>query len=229
METKTKRVLAVCVLAFVTLLGVASVNASTIAYTDPANQSAGFGFNGNLGLNFNVLSPITVTDLGVFNAAGDGVITGSISVAIYDTTSLAQVTPVVTFHGTYTPGGLGFDVFQAIAPVTLGVGSYQVVAVGFSSTDFFGNLNYGSTGPLLNDGGGLLAFNGAGWDDNTTLDSPNTCGSCQGLPAQSVQFDAGTFQFTASNVAPVPEPGSFGLLGTGVITAATMLRRKFGR
>ena len=221
-----KRVLAICVL--VTLLGVVSANASTIAYADQP-PSAGFGFTGNLALNFNVLSPITVTELGVYNAAGDGVITGSISVVIYDTTSLTQVTPVVTFQGIYTPAGLGFDVFQAIAPVTLGAGSYQVVAVGFSSTDYFGNLNYGSTGPLLNDGGGLLAFNGASWDYNTALDSPNTCGSCQGLPAQSSQFDAGTFQFTPANSAPVPEPGALGMLGTSVIAAATMLRRKFGR
>jgi len=224
-----KRVLAVCVLALVTLLGVASVNASTVAYADPANQGVGFGFPGNLGLNFNVLSPITVTDLGVFNAVGDGVINGSISVVIYNTLSLAQVTPVVTFHGTYTPAGLGFDVFQAIAPVTLGAGSYQVVAVGFSATDFFGNIYYGSTGPVLNNGGGLLSFNGANWDYNTTLDSPVGCVSCVVMPAQSSQFDAGTFQFTPANSAPVPEPGALGLLGTSVIAAATMLRRKFGR
>ncbi len=221
-----KRVLAVCFL--VTLMSAAYVNASTIAYADQP-PSAGFGFTGNLALNFNVLSPITVTELGVFNAAGDGVITGSISVVIYDTTSLAQVTPVVTFQGTYTPAGLGFDVFQAIAPVTLGVGSYQVVAVGFSATDFFGNLGYGSIGPVLNDGGGVLAFNGASWDYNVTLDSPDTCGSCVGLPDQSVQFDAGTFQFTTAGSSPVPEPGTLGLLGTSVIAAATMLRRKFGR
>ena len=222
-----KRVLAVCFL--VTLMSAAYVNASTIAYADQP-PSAGFGFTGNLALNFNVLSPITVTELGVFNAAGDGVITGSISVVIYDTTSLAQVTPVVNFQGTYTPAGLGFDVFQAIAPVTLGVGSYQVVAVGFSATDFFGNLNYGSTGPLLNNGGGVLAFNGASWDYNVTLDSPAPgCVACFGMPVQSYQFDAGTFQFTTAGSSPVPEPGTLGLLGTSVIAAATMLRRKFGR
>jgi hypothetical protein len=220
-----KKVLGICVLALVTLLGVVS-NASTIAYADQP-PSAGFGFGGNLALNFNVLSPITVTELGVYNAAGDGVITGTINVVIYNTTSLTQVTPVVTFNGTYTPAGLGFDVFQSITPVTLGAGSYQVVAVGFSATDFFGNLNYGSIGPVLNNGGGLLAFNGAGWDYNTLLDSPTGCGSCVAMPGQSSQFDAGTFQFTPAN--PVPEPGTLGLLGTSVIAAATMLRRKFGR
>jgi hypothetical protein len=218
-----KRVLAVCFL--VTLLGSMSLSASTIAYSDPANQGV-FGFPANIALNFNVLSPLKVTDLGVFNAAGDGMITGSIDVVIYNTATLAQVTPVVTFHGSYAPGGLGFDVFQSISPVTLGVGSYQIDAFGFSNTDPFGNINYGSSGPVLN-GSGVLAFNGASWDGNSSLDSPTTCGSCQAMPIQSQQFDAGTFQYQSTN-SPVPEPGALGFLGTTVISAATLLRRKLG-
>lgn len=217
-----KKVLAVCVL--VVLMGAASVSASTIPYTDPANQGTQ-AYGGNLALNFNVVAPITVTDLGVFNAAGNGVITGTISVVIYDLTSHTQVTPVVTFHGTYATGGLGFDVFQAISPVTLGVGSYQVDAVGFSGTDLNGNINTGSsTGPLLDTGGGKLVFAGASYDGSAVLDGPTTCAGCQGLPAQTHQFDAGTFAFAA-----VPEPGALGLLGTGMLAAAAMLRRKFDR
>jgi len=218
-----KQVVAVCVL--VILMGAVSLNASTIAYTDPGLQGTQ-AWGGNLGLNFNVLSPITVTDLGVFNAAGNGFITGTISVVIYDMTSHTQVTPVVTFHGAYTTGGLGFDVFQAISPVTLGPGSYQVDAVGFSGADLNGNLNTGlSSGSVLNTGGGKVVFNGASWDGSNVLDNPTTCSSCVGLPGQSSQFDAGTFAF----ITAVPEPGALGLLGTSVLAAAAMLRRKIGR
>jgi hypothetical protein len=213
-----KRILAGCLLVF--LVGVVSVSASNIPYTDPASQGTQ-AWGGNLALNFNVVAPIILTELGVFNAAGNGVITGTISVVIYDLTSHTQVTPMVTFHGTYATAGLGYDVFQTITPVTLGVGSYQVDAVGFSGTDLNGNLNTGSSsGPLLNGGGNLL-FAGAAWDSSSTLDGPTSCAGCVGGSAQSSQFDAGTFAFTA-----VPEPGSLMLIGSGVLVLAGVIRRK---
>lgn len=69
-------------------------------------------------------SPIQVTSLGVFNASGSGLIIGPIQVVIYNTTTLLQVTPIMTFQGNYTPVGLGFDGFQTLAtPVVLGPGS----------------------------------------------------------------------------------------------------------
>jgi len=217
-RTKMKRALALCTL--LGLAGAVSAYADTLAYTDPANQGTQ-AWPGNLGLNFNVQSPITVTSLGVFNASGSGTITGSIQVAIFNTVTNTEVTPAVTFHGGYTLAGLGFDVFQAITPVVLGVGSYEVDAVGFSGNDLNGNLNTGSSsGPLL-DGGGALTFTGASWDSNTVLDDPSTCSTCKPLPQQSSQFDAGTFTFNA-----VPEPGSFLLFGTGLLGLGTVLRKK---
>jgi hypothetical protein len=218
---KMKRLLAAAPL--LALIGVLPVHASIIAYIDPAIQ--GFqAWPGNLALTFDVLSPITVTALGVFNASGTGVITGPIQVAIYDTAAHTQVTPIVTFSGTFSPAGLGFDVFQAIGPVVLGPGSYEVDAVGFNSNDLNGNLSDGSSsGPTLN-GGGSLAFTGAAYDASTVLDMPITCVGCQGTPLQFRQFDAGTFQFTASS--GVPEPATLGLLGCGLAGLSTLLRRR---
>jgi hypothetical protein len=146
-----------------------------------------------------------------------------IQVAIFNTTTYAQVTPTVTFHGNYTPAGFGYDVFQPITPVTLGPGFYQVDAFGFNGLDLNGNLNAGSSsGPILN-GGGLLTFTGAGWDyDTSSFDHPSTCPSCQAAPApQNVQFDAGTFTFTST-----PEPGFYGVLAIGLAGLFAAVRRR---
>jgi len=206
------------------LAGAVSARADNIAYTDQAGAGRQ-AFGGNLALNFNVLSPITVTELGVFNASGSGAIFGTIQVVIYNTGTKTAVTPVVTFSGNYTPAGLGYDVFQGITPVVLGVGSYEVDAVGFSGFDPNGNINYGGSGPILNDFAGSLAFTGASYDGSPVLDDPSSCPGCVSLPTQSSQFDAGTFG-NGTVVTTTPEPGTLTLLGSGLLGLAAHLRRK---
>ncbi len=207
-------------------LGAMVANAE-IAYTDPANQGTQ-AFGGNLALTFTVNSAITVTQLGVFNATGNGIIGQPIQVAIFNLGTSSLATPVVTFLGTYTPGGLGYDLFQSIAPVTLAPGTYEVDAVGFGGNNLNGNLNLGSTGPLLNTAGGKVTYTGAAWDYSTSLDAPTSCTICQGAPVpQNVQFDAGTFAFSAS--ASAPEPGVYGTLALGLLGllwVAIIRRRK---
>jgi hypothetical protein len=207
------------------LMGVVSVQAATIAYSDPAG-AGNQAFTGNLSLDFDVESPISVTALGVFNASGSGTITGTIDVAIYDNFGNQVVGPVA-FNGVFAPGP-GFDVFQSITPVTLAAGLYSVDAVGFSATDLNGNINLGGSGPTLNTGGGLLAFDGATYDGSTVLDDPATCAGCQAAPSpQNVQFDAGTFEFQSAIAAP--EPGTFAFFGAGLIALSAALRRKLTR
>jgi hypothetical protein len=179
-------------------------------YSDPAGQGTQ-NWYGNLALTFDVNTPITVNALGVYNAYGTGLITGPIYVEIYDFTTNSVVAGVTIFAGQYTPQG--YDVYQAVTPVTLASGSYEVDAVGFGSSDLNGNLNTdSSSGPILNNLGGALTFTGAAWDYSTSLDHPTTCSTCQVGAVQNSQFDAGTF------VATVPEGGSnlpYLLLGGG--------------
>lgn len=197
------RALPIIFSGFLGLLASLPAQADEIAYTDPSDQGTQ-AFTGNLALDFTVNAPIAVTALGVFNALGNGVITGPIQVAIFQSGSLTPKTEF-TFAGTYATGGLGFDVFQKplSTPVVLGPGNYEVDAVGFSASDLNGNLNTGSsTGPTLDNGGGLLTFTGASWDYSTSLDNPATCPNCVAGSQQSVQFDAGTFKYTSMDEAP---------------------------
>jgi len=201
---------------------VVPAHADFVAYTDPSgagNQT----FMGNLALNFTVNSPITVTELGVFNALGDGVIHGLIQVEIFNTDTSTPVTPGLTFHGVYTP--VGNDVFQKlVAPVVLGPGNYQVDAVGFGASDPNGNISIpGSTGPMTNSGDGVLMFTGAAWNYTSgSFQIPNTCGSCTTAPSpQNQQFDAGTFEYKSMDEASVVTELTLtmGLAGLGLVWA----------
>ena len=152
---------------------VTPTKATIIAYTDSAGQGRLDCALCNFALTFDVNSPIIVSELGLFNASGSGVINGPVQVV--------QVTPTVTFSGSYTPVGLGYDVFQAITPVILGPGAYLVDEWGLNANgDLSGNLAHGSTGPVLNDGGGLLTFTGATYDVSNSFDNPfgNGCSGC---------------------------------------------------
>lgn len=85
------------------------------ALTDPAFTAGLMSptLSQNLATPFTVLSPIDVTSLGVFDSAGDGIVTGPIEVAIYfddqsGQGSLANAgytleTPILTFDAAGSP------------------------------------------------------------------------------------------------------------------------------
>jgi hypothetical protein len=102
--------------------------------------------------------PAHAVTIAYTDPAGTGTIAGTLQVAIFNTDTNTQVTPTATFHGSSTL--IGFDVFQAITPVTLGPGNYLADAVGFSASDLNGNINFSGTGPTLNTGGGVADLHG---------------------------------------------------------------------
>lgn len=175
-------------------------HAQTIAYDVPA-QTGNQAWNGNLGLDFDVNSPIMILKLGAFDANGDG-FSGTVQVAIFNRDTSLPVTSTATFTGTAGTLVNGSRFLSLSPAVVLPVGHYSVVAVGFNNTDMNGNLGVaGAVASTENSGSGLISFVGtARYDANTSLDLP---GNIDGGPAN--RYLAGTFQFTtnAPAVAPV--------------------------
>jgi hypothetical protein len=203
---KKMKKLSVLIALFILACGLQALGQNNVVYNDPPDQ-ASQDFTGNLALLFQVNSPETVIDLGVYNAAGTGYIPigTTLDVGLYNITNAPSLVAAATFTGgnTYPLEGLwNLDAYQPIAPVALVPGDiYEVDAVGFNSVYPNGNLATGSSsGPILNNLGGELTFIGAAWDNSPILDSPLGCDGCSAPPAQYSQFDAGTLS--------VPEGGA---------------------
>jgi hypothetical protein len=171
--------------------------------TSQGNQA----FGGNLDLIFVVNSPITVTYLGVFDNGSSTIAAGTnidVGLLYYGPLAGSPVNTVVTSavfnsSGTYTD--VGNDAFQAITPVTLLPGRYNLDAVGFNASD----LNT-STAATLNTLSGALTFvgsyNGGAYDTSSSLDYPDS-----GSAAPAYVYNAGTFAI-GSLSSTVPEGGA---------------------
>ena len=186
--------------------------------TSQGNQA----FGGNLDLIFVVNSPITVTYLGVFDN-GSPTIAGTIDVGLYyygpiggSPVNTVVASAVFNSSGTYT--SVGNDEFQAIAPLLLAPGRYNLDAVGFNASDLNGNAGScnvspycgypgnTSTAATLNTLSGALTFvgsyNGGAYDTSSSLDYPDS-----GSAAPAYVYNAGTFAI-GSLSSTVPEGGA---------------------
>lgn len=185
--------------------------ANTIVF----NNAPGAGSQSNyvLGMDFDVLSAVTVTQLGAFDNNGDGFSTDVIQVGIFDMSGTLVGTSVAL---TGTAGTLvgGSRFLSVTTPFVLAPGRYSIVAAGFTDTTKSGNTGFGDATSFNNVGGSLQLVAGGGrWDVGTTFQLP-TSGS---YPQADPVFQAGTFA--------VPDGGMTALLlGIG-ITGLGLFRR----
>lgn len=192
--------------------------ADFIAYST-VNKGGNQGWGGNLGLDFDVSSPIVVTQLGTFNhSQGTFGPSTTIIVALWARNHLGS-TPDDTGPDTagslplatvafylYDPGTLVDNyAFKPLAsPLTLPVGSYTISAHGYNGDDLNGNEGIPNFLVNTDDGGGLISFVGTGrFDPAPGLVpaggfSPMTS-AVQGYPnATAHTFAAGSFQYIAA-------------------------------
>jgi hypothetical protein len=157
------------------VLGVASqldAQNTTIAYDVPPGTPGNEAANGLVvGNDFRVVSPITIWYLGVFNSGTNGIQGNSVlTVQLWERSGAQAGTLLETLtFDAGNPGTLfGGSLFKTLPkPLTLLPGNYTIAAYGFDDANPEGNAGlppYGQSPPLwtVNDGGGLLQFQGVG-------------------------------------------------------------------
>jgi hypothetical protein len=185
-----------------------------------------------VGVRFDVLSTITVSQLGIFDSGDNGIAAlESAPLSTYLFTSGGAAVASATFFDT-SPGtdGAGNYRYKAIAPVDLGPGTYVLFSYGWTydpnaplTSDPLFNCNVSGTcgtaeGSVFNNGGGLLSYGSSVWGSGGDL--PGT------LPALS---SGATNYFAAGNmeyVAAIPEPEIYAMLAAGLGVMGYFARRR---
>ena len=191
----------------------ASAQTNAISFSNTTGESLA-KTDSTFGWSFTTNSDINVVDLGVFDDSQNG-LTDSHQVGIWDSSGTLLVSTTV-------PSGTGATLDDQFR--TVGVSSTELFA---GQKYFIGTLYTTFDDPLLLQGdasnfatASQITYDNATFALGTTLKDPTTVASPP--PA----FFGPTFEFEAVS-SPVPEPGSFVLLGTGLLGFAGVLRKRW--
>lgn len=202
------------------LLLTAAAHAQTVSHALDFTLGGGQvlpsgGGNAMFGWQFDVISPIKVLALDVWDFQGNGFVEGSHQVGIWDSSNNLLTSTIVSNTSIQHPGQDPSGVWRlnAVAPVTLGIGRYTI-------------------GALYGPGGDPVAM---GTLPPVTIPQIKYI---QGALAQGVALPfsqpAPTAFANPSFFGPsfhaigvnAPEPGTFALVGVGIVGAALVRRRR---
>ncbi|MCB1125571.1 MAG: lamin tail domain-containing protein, partial [Verrucomicrobiae bacterium] len=170
------------------------------AYLVEAGTGGNQSYGGALGMDFEVLEEIRVTDLGVFDDDSDGLFR-TITAQLWSRSGDSGIS--ILARETFTPavpGTLeGGSRFKPLAsPLVLPPGSYTIVAYGYGAGEQNVNQGSGANGGLdIDTGGALLRFVG-GSRYGTAGSFPTTL---DGGPAN--RYGAGTFKFSPNSATDI--------------------------
>ncbi|MCX6923661.1 MAG: immunoglobulin domain-containing protein [Verrucomicrobia bacterium] len=167
-----------------------SILAGTVALQSTCPLAGSQNFSGSIGMDFDVIAPISVTKLGAFDSNQDGMKT-NITVYIYDRDTMTPVAGPLEF----APGDEGTLVcasrWKTITPVTLNGGFHgSIVAENYGVNELLSNSGGNpAKAPTINTGNGRIKFVGTG--------RYGGAGSYPGTPDASIPnaYNAGTFEF----------------------------------
>ena len=210
-----------CAALALLLAGLAQpATALTVAFDVPLGTVGNQSFGGVLAMDFEVLSPVTVLELGAFDSGSDG-ISGTVTVELWSRNGSTGIDRLAALDFARRADVLrGGHRFRTIDPLPLGTGQYSIVAYGFDDTDRNGNADGFGAFPgdfpwTVSDGGGALLF--------TASRFGGTPGSSIGTIPDSTQppnkYAAGSFSFelgTDETPTPIPLPPTALMLLAGL-------------
>lgn len=163
-----KRLSVVAMLLVLAAMAGVVLAADTIAFNVPAGTPGNQAFTGSLGLDFNVVSDIVVTQLGVFDDSTDG-LQAPLQARLYQRNDADPCSVKLMATIDFTPDDPGTDMgdgslYKALPnPITLPAGfNGCIVASGYGPLEKNGNTNGGAPSWYTDDGGGLISFVGKG-------------------------------------------------------------------
>ncbi len=146
---------------------------TVVAYQVAGGTAGTQSYGGSLGMDFAVVQPVAITQLGVFDDGANGLRT-TLTAQLWRRDERGTPTSFGDDRGggllatqTFTPASPGTleagSRFKALAqPLALTPGSYTIVAYGYNATERNGNIGTGSGADALttSDGGGAIRYVG---------------------------------------------------------------------
>ena len=146
----------------VMVVGSGGSAAPVIAYQVPVGTVGNQSYGGSLGHDFEVLSPVVVTRLGVFDSGANG-LNATLVAQLWASQPTPRLLASLSFSSA-APGELAAGTssrFKPLAsPLVLDPGTYTSVAFGYSDVERNGNAGSSAPAWTTSTGGGLIRFFG---------------------------------------------------------------------